>query len=639
MSFKLYLQEAAFTQASIEKAILIIQKKLTKLLKTTLYRYGGASGTELLSGPDGKKYVSYLYFFNNTHAFRINTFRYNIMSIDVWKSYTPETAPQFTIHVEDLNSAQLMYTLDKIAIQIKNPHPEDIPLYFLPEEVELNEATEKLGHFVKSPHLEIHVHDAGKDKVTGKPNRNVSIVNTKTKEKVKLIHGVGNKSNEKIINHVSDVHNSKLQHSGGVKWTNQLHSMKESVLTEARRSTPQEFLHFAKAKLGDNANFARMSWQDIANVAAENDVQVPGFIRGQKNTDDPRGVNTFSIIPPGENPSTEVIDDKKEYDVAAKKKAEPILYIKVTAQDPETKKFLSTADSKQAQQLLGQIQKSLDSGEIPKEELQDPNTLYGHLTQLVTLVCKGKLKSLLVFGGPGTGKTFTIMKAITDAGLVSGSDFTKLSGKSTALGLYQTLFSFRENGLVIFDDIDSIWDDDGAVNILKAALDSYDKREISWSSNRTLNISKRPKQAQIEYMEILDKQLAGEDVEIPDEFNKDGSPKIHDKFKFPETFEFKGKIVFISNMSEEEFDTAVLSRTAKIKMDITPMQLLDRMRSILPILGGKDTPIEVKEEVLAYLFDRLQKKTLNMLTMREFVKTLAIANSGVPNWRELSKYA
>ena len=552
MSFKQFLQEATLTQSTIEKAILIIQRKLSKILKTTLYRYGGENGTELLTGPDGKKYVSYLYFFNNNHAFRINTNKYEIVSIDIWKTYTIETKPQFTMHVKDLTYKQLLYVLYDVAAQIKNPHVEEIPLYFLPEE-----------------------------------NENLS----------------------------------------------------ESYLTEARRSTPSEFFHFAKEKFGEHANFARMSWQDIANVAAESDVQVPGFVRGQKNNDDPRGVNTFSIIPPGENPETEQIESPKEYAAAEKKKPEPILYIKVTAQDPETKKFLSTADSKQAQNLLGQIQKSLDSGIIPKEELKEPNTLYGHLTQLVELVCRGKLKSLLIFGGPGTGKTFSIMKTINDAGLRSNVDFVKMSGKATALGLYQTLYSYRENGLVVFDDIDSIWNDDGAVNLLKAGLDSYDKREISWSSNRTLNISKRPEIAQKEYMEILDKQLAGEIVMNPDDLDKEGNEKPYDQFKFPETFEFKGKIIFISNMKEKDFDTAVLSRSAKINMDITPAQLLERMRTILPVLGGTDTPLEVKEEVLDFLSERITKRTLNVLTMREFVKTLAIANSGAPNWKALSAYA
>ena len=551
MSFKEFLTEAQFGPSTFTKALAIIEKRLTRLIGSKLYRYDGPDGVMELS-IGGKKFNSYLYFTNNSKAFRINTFRYKIASIDVWKKYTTVKNPDFTMDLGEINSVALLSILDSVAKFIKSPKAETIPLYFLPESVS----------------------------------------------------GEG------------------------------LHS-----LTEAKRSTPIDFYNLCKNGLSGK-NLESLEWDDINSVASAADVQVPTFIRGQKT-----GKGRWSVVPPGLDTSTGDVTDQNAISSAGKKGSDPILYIKVTAQDPVSKKFLSSGDNKEAQDLYAKIQDALSAdqgnGNPSDKEIKNPDTLFGHLYDLSTLVARRKLNSLLVYGGAGTGKTFTVFKAIQDAGLAKGKDYIKLSGKATPVSVYQLLYKWRDGGVVIFDDLDSIWKDKDTANILKAVLDSNDERVVDWQSNRTVDLSRKSEEEKKKYMDDLDKRLAGgADIGAEEEeVDEDGKVKKAGPIKFPASFEFRGSIIFISNLKKEEFDSAVMSRSAKIDMSLTPEQLIARMRSVLPHLGHPDVPLERKEELVDHLWKMFKGKELEMLTFREYVKCEKILASGVPNWKDLMQYA
>lgn len=383
----------------------------------------------------------------------------------------------------------------------------------------------------------------------------------------------------------------------------------EAVMMEmAKRIGPDSFFGMMKAEYGESGS-RDVTWAQIKAVADKNDVQIPAYIRDQKI-----GKGKWNS-----EPGAAAAEGEKKEPAPAKK--EPILYIKVTAQDPDTKRFIPSGDSKAAQALYTQLQNSMSTP--TPAEIKDPDTLYGHLAQLVNMAVKGSLRSLLIYGGPGTGKTFTIMKTIIDAGMTKGKDYVKLSGKATPVEIYKTLYMFRDNGLVVFDDLDSMWGNQDATNILKAALDTSPVREISWQSANTVNVSKMSPDDLEEFYHNLDTQIEQDPV----------------KARYPSTFDFKGRVVFISNLKKEEFDSAIMSRSAKINMDLTPEQILIRMRGILPTLGGDDVALDKKEELLDHLLVMHKRKEITAVTMREFTKGLDILRSGVPNWKDLVQYA
>lgn len=432
----------------------------------------------------------------------------------------------------------------------------------------------------------------------------------------------------------------------------EVRQVNESVQLDemAKRVSDDSFYQMAVRKYGQTGA-GSMSWDQIKAVATDNDVLIPAYIRSQKIG---RGLWNAKPGAVDDVESTEtqrsgelVTKDDEPRDVTAVDKKSPILYIKVTAQDPETKKFIPAGSSKEAQQLYKQIANSMSDHKPSEKEMRDPETLYGHLSQLVGMACKGTLRSLLIYGGPGTGKTYTIMKTISEEGMVAGKDYVKISGKASPVSIYQTMFMFREGGMILFDDCDSMWGNEDATNILKAALDTSPVREISWNGKNTINVSKMSDEKRHALYKQIDKQLASEsgdtDADLPSEDDEEAEEagvkiKKGGPVRFPSMFEFKGRVVFISNLKKEEFDSAIMSRSAKINMDLTPEEVLKRMRSVLPSLGGDDVSIDKKEELLDHLVKMRENGELDAVTMREFVKGMLVVRSGVPNWRDLISY-
>jgi hypothetical protein len=142
------------------------------------------------------------------------------------------------------------------------------------------------------------------------------------------------------------------------------------------------------------------------------------------------------------------------------------------------------------------------------------NEKFVFLNDLTTMVVKDVTASAVITGEGGLGKTHSVLDCIKSNELEVDKDYVIFKGYSTARALYNTLYD--NNGkLIIFDDCDSVLEDKIAINILKSALDSYDKRTISWMS------------------------------------------KMTKADEYPNQFDFTGRIIFISNKSKDKIDGAI----------------------------------------------------------------------------------
>jgi hypothetical protein len=294
----------------------------------------------------------------------------------------------------------------------------------------------------------------------------------------------------------------------------------------------------------------------------------------------------------------------------------------VIGRDSKNRFFNPTTDQV-AKALEDELAKKMGiEGNPSKKEMEDPDTLFGHLADLVGMVARGTNPSLLIYGGAGTGKTFTVTHTLEKHGLSKGSTYFVVKGSTTPSGLYRTLYMHR-NDLIVFDDSDSVFKDQDSKNLLKAALDSYDERVISWISTRTVNINKMDRIDKEEFLAALDDKLAkGEES------------------KFPSSFEFTGKVIFISNLPVTSFENAILSRSFKIDMTLTVEQMFHRIGTLMREgnLGG-DLPMEDKEEILIYLKERNALGKMTDPNLRSFVAAVSIRKSGHPNWKDLIQYS
>ena len=214
------------------------------------------------------------------------------------------------------------------------------------------------------------------------------------------------------------------------------------------------------------------------------------------------------------------------------------------------------------------------------------------IEKFTKMVAGGISPSFLLTGQAGVGKTYTILNVLRDCCMEEGEDFIVVKGHSSPMGLYKTMYYHRSK-IIVFDDCDSIWKDASSVNLLKAGLDSYNKRIISWNS------------------------VAAERGDMEPEF------------------EFEGQIVFISNVDAEKLDPAVVNRTITANLDMTNDEILDRIESIMDRLNP-EIAIDKKLEVMSFL--REKKDTFESLSIRTFLQASRIREAEDVDWKDMILY-
>ena len=234
------------------------------------------------------------------------------------------------------------------------------------------------------------------------------------------------------------------------------------------------------------------------------------------------------------------------------------------------------------------------------------NERFGFLSDMVTMLAKKDQASVVVTGPGGLGKSHTVTTTLANSGLmdVTGLDigddvpvnsYRVVKGYSTAKGLYRTLYENR-NSIVVFDDCDSVLKDATSLNILKAALDSYSRRIISYNAD------------------IRDTDL-------------------------PNAFEFTGGVVFISNMNGTTLDQAIITRSLAVDLSMTAEQKLERMKHLLTQKDFMPEYDLVSKNDAMHLIAKLADK-VKELSLRTLIQVTKIRKSN-PNgkWKQLAEYA
>ena len=73
-----------------------------------------------------------------------------------------------------------------------------------------------------------------------------------------------------------------------------------------------------------------------------------------------------------------------------------------------------------------------------------------------------------------------------------------------------------------------------------------------------------------------------------------------DPSKLPNKFEFNGQVIFISNLPEDKFDDALLSRSLHVDVHLNRNELIDRMKTLMHKISP-ELDDELKQEALDYL--------------------------------------
>lgn len=229
----------------------------------------------------------------------------------------------------------------------------------------------------------------------------------------------------------------------------------------------------------------------------------------------------------------------------------------------------------------------------------------------VDMVAKGEIPSALITGEGGLGKTHTVMVTLKKNGLENIAKFDvdqKVDGKkgylvikgnSTAKALFRTLYENRSQ-ILVFDDCDSVLKDPVAVNLLKAALDSYEERIITWNAEAS---------------------FGGGDDELP------------------KSFEFTGGVIFISNMSKDKIPQAIKSRAMSADVSMTRAEVVERMRTIMKSPEFmEEFDMEMKTEAMDFVADNAFNPMVKELNLRSLMNVIKCRAAKPGTWKRLALY-
>ena len=163
-----------------------------------------------------------------------------------------------------------------------------------------------------------------------------------------------------------------------------------------------------------------------------------------------------------------------------------------------------------------------------------------------------------------------------------GKQYIIVKGSISDKGLYRLLYE-NKDGIIVFDDCDNIFKRQSARNIIKAAIDTYEKRKVSW---------------------VLSESLSD----------------------LPNHFYFSGKIIIFTNIDLDNIEHAIITRSYPVEIKTTKQEIYDSIKdsinSVYPEL-----PLSDKHLVLAYLNGKNVK-----LNYRVFMTALDLYKNNPKEW-------
>jgi len=247
--------------------------------------------------------------------------------------------------------------------------------------------------------------------------------------------------------------------------------------------------------------------------------------------------------------------------------------------------------------------------ETLKDKVKFLDETLDDIYQISRKVAAGGFNSLMISGRAGTGKTYSVEKALADEGLIIDDDFIMVSGAVSTIMMFKKMFQYRTKVLV-FDDCDAVFRDENGRNILKAALDTKKVRRISYLKKSGL---------------VFDPK----DYEMDPE----GEFNMIENGMVPAYFDFAGRVIFISNLAKDKADPDGAIRSRSILIDVNPddATIMERIKTLLPYLEPRDMAMEDKLEIYEFM------KTANDVSMRTFVKAAGFKDANLPNWKRMTK--
>jgi len=261
-------------------------------------------------------------------------------------------------------------------------------------------------------------------------------------------------------------------------------------------------------------------------------------------------------------------------------------------------------------ELVGDDVQSTVREESDAEIVERIRERFDMLKDMTKAVKKGNVRAMIVSGPPGVGKSHGVEEVLdryaTMETLGAGKTHEVIKGAMSPIGLYCKLFKMADAGkVVVFDDCDSIFQDDLSLNILKAALDSKKNRWIHWNTDSF--------------------KLRNEGV--PDKFKFEASAIFITNLKFDKV---KGKL--------REHLEALESRCHYMDLTIdTEKDKVLRIKQVVAdgMLDDRKLDDEVKTDIMDFV--DVNKNKLRELSLRTVLKVADLAEAFPTKWEAMAE--
>ena len=252
--------------------------------------------------------------------------------------------------------------------------------------------------------------------------------------------------------------------------------------------------------------------------------------------------------------------------------------------------------------------------ETDEEIMERIRERFNYLEDMTRAVKAGTVRSMIVSGSAGIGKSHGIEKVLKYhdmfADIAQDQSLKKyeiVKGAIGELGMYKKLYEYRHSkNAIIFDDCDDVFQSERGLNMLKSALDTSKTRILSWHFDSH--------------------SLREEGI--------------------PNSFEFKGGIIFITNIDFSK----IRSKTLKPHLealedrvhyfDLTIHTVRERSFRIKQVvadgmLNEMNLTEEAKVAVVDYVLDNKDKIKLSLRTVS---KTAELAEAFPDNdkWKKVA---
>ena len=211
------------------------------------------------------------------------------------------------------------------------------------------------------------------------------------------------------------------------------------------------------------------------------------------------------------------------------------------------------------------------------------------LAHHVRLLARKMSHALFVFGSQGgLGKSRTILRTLDDAGI----NAVLINSHITPLALYGTLFQHRDDAVLFFDDVDSMFSSMPHLGLLRSAL---------WGNPRIVTY---------------------------------GSSQL--PADLPPSFEFTSRCIFAANVIPSKNDAfkAVLSRCDQFELSATNGEVIEAMRNIASDGFQGVTPEEC-ETVIDFIEQNSEDRQFSLRLLGPSLRKLKYAREEGIDWRPM----